>query len=504
MSVMDDRDFENAAAVVEETFRELRDIPGSMPALTSTQLSTVFMRRLREQRFHRERADEIVDLQGWLELPWSDAPFMLVTGMNEDFVPGGSLSDAFLPDSLRVKLNLRHDLARFGRDIYLMRCMIESRRKKGRVCFVVGKTGINGDPLKPSRLMFRCEDRELPKRTELFFKERRDETSRSGTELLFKLDLAAAVEDEELPDRKKINVTSFRDYLECPFRFYLKHKLGMEELSDDKTGIDSLDFGNIIHVVLEKMGKEKKLWACSDVEELSASLEHLARQYTAAWFGSPLPLAVQVSLESAVQRLNALARQQVLLVREGWKIVAAEQRIKDFKYHRGFLITGKIDRIDRNDNSGKIRIIDYKTSDSAEGPEKAHIGSPRPETPEYNCVTAGSGSKRVSRKRWTNLQLPLYHLLYTGKEQFDEKIELAYFNLPKAISATGISVWENFNPLTMKSAITCIKGVLEAIVDNVFWPPAEATKFDDDFERIFIHEAEKNFEIKTWQKNFSR
>jgi len=280
-SIIDDRDFENAATIVEETLRELRDFPSSMPALTNTRFSSVFMRRLREQSFHRERTDEITDLQGWLELPWSDAPFMLVTGMNEDFVPGGSLSDAFLPDSLRVKLNLRHDLARFSRDIYLMRTMIESRRIKGRICFVAGKTSAAGDPLKPSRLMFRCDNNELPQRAELFFRERRDETSRPGTEILFKLDPAAEAKGEELPDRKKINVTAFSSYLACQFRFYLKNILGMEELNDDKTGIDSLDFGSIVHTVLEEMGSEKKLWACQSVDELSTSLEQLARQYSA-------------------------------------------------------------------------------------------------------------------------------------------------------------------------------------------------------------------------------
>jgi len=501
-SIVDDRDFENAAAIVEQTLRELRDAPESIMTLTNTQASTVFMRRLREQKFHRERTDETVDLQGWLELPWSDAPFLLVTGMNEDFVPGGSLSDVFLPDSLRVKLNLRHDPARFSRDIYLMRCMIESRRKNGRVCFIAGKKGMTGDPLKPSRLMFRCEDKELPQRAELFFKEMRDETSRPGTEVFFKLDPALAAKDDELPDRKKINVTSFSTYLNCPFRFYLKNILGMEELGDEKTGIDSLDFGSIVHTVLEEMGKETKLWACPNADELATSLEQLARQYTAARFGSPLPLAVQVSLESAVQRLTTFARCQIQLVREGWKVVATEQRIKDFKYHRGFLITGKIDRIDRNDRNGKIRIIDYKTSDSASDPREAHIGTRKPETPEYNCVSIAAGNRRPSIRKWTNLQLPLYHLLHTGGESLDANIELAYFNLPKAVSATGTRVWKDFNAEIMKSAVICIKGVLESVDNSIFWPPAESTKFKDEFDRIFIHEAGRNFEVKTWQKNF--
>ncbi|MDD4872488.1 MAG: PD-(D/E)XK nuclease family protein, partial [Kiritimatiellae bacterium] len=489
-SKIHDRDFENAAAIVEETLRELRHLPEETVSLTVKQVATVFMRRLNEQNFHRERTDEIVDLQGWLELPWNDAPFMLIAGMNENFVPGGSLSDAFLPDSLRVKLNLRHDLARFGRDIYLMRSMIETRKKNGRICFISGKTGMTGDPLKPSRLMFRCKEEELPERTELFFRERHDEKPRPGSEVLFKLNPSAA-KDSAPPDKKIINVTTFKDYLDCPFRFYLKHMLKMEEIDDEKSGMDALDFGTIIHTVLERMGKEDKLWTCPSPEELSTSLEQLARQYITTRYGSPLPLAVQVSLESAVQRLNAFAHHQVAMTHEGWKIIAVEHRIKEFPYHRGFLITGTIDRIDQNEKTGRIRIMDYKTSDSAEQPVAAHTGSRRTETPDYNCI-AHSGKRGTSQRRWINLQLPLYHLLYTGKEKFDPNIELAYFNLPKAVSDTGLYAWNNFDAETMSSAIRCIKGVIEDIDGGKFWPPAGKVKYDQ-FERLFIHEPEENF-----------
>ena len=126
-------------------------------------------------------------------------------------------------------------------------------------------------------------------------------------------------------------------------------------------------------------------------------------------------------------------------------------------------------------------------------PINAHTGPRKPDTPGYNSVTI-AGRRGPLTKKWINLQLPLYHLLYTGKEELDANIEFAYFNLPKAISATGISVWSDFNPAMMGSAVTCIKGVIESIDEGIFWPPAENMKYEDDFGRIFTHEAEKNFE----------
>jgi len=492
-----DREFTAAAGVLEETLREFRDLPEDGREFDNTRLSTVFLRRLGEQQFHRERTNEIVDLQGWLELPWSDAPCLLVTGMNEEFVPGGSMSDAFLPDSLREKLGMRSDLARFGRDVYLMQALIEPRRKKGRTCFMAGKCSMNGDPLKPSRLLFRCPDDQLPQRAKMFFDKKKNVLPHPPAELIFKLNPARAGRSDLIITDRQINVTALAGYLQCPFRFYLSQVLGMEELRDDKMGLDSLDFGSIVHAVLEEMGRHQELWACEDSSELGKALEVLARKYTAARYGLPLPLAVQLSLESAVQRMNAAARHQVELVREGWRIIAVEQKKAKFKY-RGFEITGKIDRVDRNEKDGRIRIIDYKTSDKAEAPWEAHMKRRDGSAAEYNRFLLQT-KRGTSEYKWVNLQLPAYHLIYTEKEKFESNIELAYFNLPKAVSATGISTWVGFGPGAMESALICLNGVLDGIGSGVFWPPSETVKYED-FERLFIHEPEDNFELKDFKQ----
>ncbi len=112
----------------------------------------LILRALSGETIYEERKDAQVDLEGWLELPWNNARVLIVTGMNEGKVPDGRITDAFLPDSLRVRLGLHSDAERLGRDAYLMTSLIESRRAAGRISFIAGALSRTRDPLRPSRL----------------------------------------------------------------------------------------------------------------------------------------------------------------------------------------------------------------------------------------------------------------------------------------------------------------------------------------------------------------
>ncbi|MCK5212622.1 MAG: hypothetical protein KAQ74_01760, partial [Dehalococcoidia bacterium] len=120
--------------------------------LGSDNIRTLLIETLRATRYDLPRAGTAIDLEGWLELHWNDAPFVIVTGMNEGNVPEDVSHDPFLPDSLRRQLGLRTDAHRLARDTYIMQALVESRRNAGRACFIAGKIASTGNPLKPSRL----------------------------------------------------------------------------------------------------------------------------------------------------------------------------------------------------------------------------------------------------------------------------------------------------------------------------------------------------------------
>ena len=319
----EDSEFVTVAEAIDTALRRLSQ--GALAALGLDKESALelVLWSLGRETYYPEPEEAIIDLEGWLELPWNDAPFLIVTGVNDGKVPDSHPADAFLPDTLRRQLNLRHDEDRLARDAYLMTSLIESRRSQGRVCFVVGKTGASGDVLKPSRLLFQCGDAELPRRAERLFGTPPEARAGHPSSISFRLEAAPPpdVPAENL-DLKRISVTAFRDYLDCPFRYYLKHVLGMEALDDQKIELDAMDFGSLVHDTLHQMALNEEMRRCEDVDRLQEFLCGKAADWVTERFGHSPPLQVEVQIESARQRLRQAARVQAGLVRQGWDIAA--------------------------------------------------------------------------------------------------------------------------------------------------------------------------------------
>ena len=476
----EDSEFVAVAEAIDTALRQM-----SRDALTALGMDKesaleLLLWSLSQQRYYPEPEEAIMDLEGWLELPWNDAPFLIVTGMNDGSVPNSRPADVFLPDTLRRQLNLRHDEDRLAADAYLMTALIESRRKHGRVCFTFGKTGSTGDVLKPSRLLFQCNDAELPRRAERLFGTPPEARVSCPSSISFRLE---AVPPPDVPagklELKSISVTTFGEYLECPFRFYLKRVLGMEALDDQKMELDAPDFGLLVHAVLHAMAQDEEMRRCQDAGELHDFLCARAADWIKDRLGPSLPLQVESQLESARQRLRQAARVQASLAREGWEILSSERKMA--RELEGFLITGKIDRIDRHRETGRIRVLDYKTSDKAGTPEEAHLGSlPKDrEWPEYARVEIAG-----RQRRWIDLQLPLYGILLSSDQELRGPFELGYFNLPKALDDTSVVLWDNLTAALLESAGACARGVIIDIKRRRFWPPAQKPRYDD-FESLF-------------------
>lgn len=54
------------------------------------------------------------------------------------------------------------------------------------------------------------------------------------------------------------SVTSFRHYIACPYRFYLRHVAKLGTITDGADELDGGGFGGLVHLVLEQMAGRKK------------------------------------------------------------------------------------------------------------------------------------------------------------------------------------------------------------------------------------------------------
>jgi ATP-dependent helicase/nuclease subunit B len=425
-----------------------------------------------DERRADEKAAGALELQGWLELLFENAPHLAVAGCNDGLVPEAIAGDAFLPESLRLRLGLKTNAARFARDAYLLQAIVACRP---RLDVLLGKTSSAGEPLRPSRLLLRCADAELPARVAFLFRE----LPPAGPGVPWRRGWRLTPALPKPPTR--VAVTALRAWLDCPFRFCLRYVFQMEAVEPGKEELDARDFGTLVHGALESLGKDEALRACADAAVLREFLHRELDRQARERFGAELTLPLLIQFESARQRLAKVAEIEAGERAAGWRTIDVEKKFE--REIGGVVVSGKIDRIDRHVETGAVRVLDYKTSDRPVTPAEAHLRPlRRGEQPRGWSVVEIADKPWV----WHDLQLPLYELVLAA--EFGAGVTCGYFNLPKAVGETSISLWEGLSPEVRGSAKKCAEGVCAAIHAGVFWPPRELAGREaerDDFATLF-------------------
>lgn len=254
-------------------------------------------------------------------------------------------------------------------------------------------------------------------------------------------------------------MTAFRDYLACPYRFYLKHVLKLQPMPDPAMELDPAGFGTLAHQTLEILGQgggEGGLDRCDRAEEIERALEDRLAKLMRERYGDPLPAALAIQQQQLQERLAQVARWQAEQAAMGWRIESVEREIQCVLDVGGqpFTIVGKIDRIDRHEVHGH-RLIDYKTKDSPKTPQEIH-----------GVRLNDSG---VRRGKWRDLQLPLYVKLVRSVGISDWPV-LGYLQMPRDLNGTGLAE-ADWRPSDIEDAWQVAERVISDIRANRFWPP---------------------------------
>lgn len=373
----------------------------------------------------RPNAAEVL---GWLELPLDPAPVLVVTGVNEGFVPGGNVADPFLPDALRRALGMSCDQSRLARDTFLLRAIVTSRP---HVLLVCGRQAADASPLRPSRLLAACEPAAAAARV-LRFADPRAEPAPT-LRVCSRLAPGGKGGFEPRPVRAaapitSMRVTAFRDYLASPYAFYLRHVLRLEEAGPPDTEMDALAFGVLVHNALKRFGRDPMARDLTSENSIAAFLHEALNAEARDTFGQNLSPVLQLQLAAARRRLSAFARHQATRRAEGWRIAHTEwpedradaSLVVDAQ---PFGLRGRIDRIDIHESTGAWTILDYKTGDTVKPPHSTHQRG----------------------DHWVDLQLPLYRHLVTmlNPPQDPTRITLGYASISSDLDASSflIAAW---------------------------------------------------------------
>ena len=460
-----------AIASLSDLLRTVLESPLSTPELGEA----VFCEEMKSIAVFERHSAAGVDLNGWLEAPWLPHSALILSGCTEGALPARVSAHPFLPDSLRRALGLQSNEQRTARDTYLLHCLLAAR-EPGAVKLTLCRAGADGEPLKPSRLLFRCPDAELGPRVRSLF--------RSGISLrtAHPRERAWPLEILQRPAPASLRVTAFGDYLKCPLRFYFKHVLHMKEFDAHKTEMSALDFGIVLHKAVENFANEEAIRESRDSAAIESFVLAELDALLSERFGGRLSLPVRVQRESLRARLRQFARIQAGERRAGWRIQRGEFRFEKDRTLSlaGLPVVASLDRVDIHERTGRRRILDYKTFARRKAPADIHFECPLDEDGVFETVFEGRAV------RWRDLQLPLYRALaqlqWPGE---DEPPVVGYFLLPERIEDSGIEEFTVDAPL-FASAMSSAEAVADRVRRGIYWPPRAVLY--EDYEDIFLGE----------------
>ncbi len=184
------------------------------------------------------------------------------------------------------------------------------------------------------------------------------------------------------------SVSAFEQYASCKFAYFLKYGLGIEPR--EKYEFNFLDFGNVVHDVLEHVGKELKeekrpIGRLTDQERselVNRCISRISETYkdTILKDSSRNEFLVKRMTQLVDRTLWVIGKQMESGVFESdayeQRFLVDEQEIM-LKDGVGFMsMEGKIDRIDiyEKDDSVYVRVVDYKTGGSKFELAKAYYG----------------------------------------------------------------------------------------------------------------------------------
>ena len=416
-----------------------------------------------------------IETVGWLESMAVDTPCLIVVGMSADLVGGNNPGDAFFPDTLRSALGLETIDRRLARDAHSMMAMQSMRAENGKLIWIVARTNTDGDPLTPSPLLLRCSDSKVLayRAKRLVVSLDREEPEVPKQFMPEKVGVGLPIprpEQFEFEPVERISVTAFKDYIACPYRFWLKHVLRLRVVEDGGTELDPKLFGSLVHRTVEQFGLDISVRDSCNALEIKKTLSVYLDSVVDTMFGTEISGAMRVQVELARFRLGEVAVHLANSAKEGWHILCTEKKLSKEIIIEGkaMFLSGVIDRVDIHDD-GRIRILDYKTGGA----------------------TANEVHFKKKDGEWIDLQLPLYRLLLSeipelaGKDMSDENVLLGYFRIGDQEATTGINLLD-----LPDEAMATVDDVFSTIMLDIQQgnfgeiPTDPAPKYSDDFAWI--------------------
>ena len=167
---------------------------------------------------------------------------------------------------------------------------------------------------------------------------------------------APTVANERVPE--SVSISAYNSLVACPYQFYARHILRLNELDEVQETIEKRDYGERVHAILQRFHQRYPQVS----EHPHALMEDELRRISQDVFADLLKqdFAARAWLARWYQSLPAYLEWQAENETQGWQYTEAESAFE--LELAGVRLRGRIDRLDTKEN--EKRVLDYKTQDA--------------------------------------------------------------------------------------------------------------------------------------------
>jgi ATP-dependent helicase/DNAse subunit B len=301
-----------------------------------------------------------VSILGFLETRGLDCDNLFFGGLSEDKFPGQTRFDPILPEWLKQKLELPSIQRHQTRSRFHYFRLVNTARLNTFLSFY------NTDQdrlLLPSP--FLTGEAQTPIKTNSIFSIEQLQQEQGKKE---KIDISSLITpvnfstDKEVQDilnkrfgpKSKPSVTKLESYTYCPYLFYLQSIMEIEPIAEPIYEVEATLWGNIAHQVLERLYRNGAV----SIEQISDKLEKILgavlKENKLSQFWKDVAKKIFLNF------IPYFVKNEQDLRVQGFEPFSIENRLQA-SITKGMTITGRIDRIDRNQNTNQLLILDYKT-----------------------------------------------------------------------------------------------------------------------------------------------
>ena len=305
------------------------------------------------QAYRDSSIDSSVRFTHLAAMRWRAFDAVLLLGCDADHLPGVADGGRWFNDAVRAALSLptrafhatrqRDDLMAL---LALNDCVLVTWQKD--------KNGEEG--LLSPYLQMLCDEHELRHGGDLSENELHAYLAAEdagSVELPQAARPAPGVATELVP--ASVSISAYNSLVACPYQFYARHILRLNELDEVQEGVEKRDYGERVHGILQRFHERYPQVSGHNIEEMDAALRRIseevfadllqqdfaARAWLALWFRS-LPAYLEWQAEGEGQ---------------GWSYAESESAF-DWQLE-GIRLRGRIDRLDVRGEEKLV--LDYKT-----------------------------------------------------------------------------------------------------------------------------------------------